>query len=218
MPEKPRLALLLVALFPILPPWFAGCARSTNPATGPIILIPPAEPPARAAGPGADTGAGSPAAAPAVAEKNLKAMGLALPALPPAVGAYVPAVRTGNLLFLSGQLPMREGKLTATGRVGDAVTEEQAKDAMKAAAMNALAILRAELGSLDRVKRVVRVVGYVACTPDFGNQPQVTNAASELFLQVFGRHRGSHSRLALGAASLPRNSPVELDVIVEIEP
>ena len=84
--------------------------------------------------------------------------------------------------------------------------------------MNALAILRAELGSLDRVKRVVRVVGYVAATPDFGNQPQVTNAASELFLQLFGKDRGSHSRLALGAASLPRNSPVELDVIVEVEP
>ena len=155
---------------------------------------------------------------PAIAEQNLKTMGLTLPPPPAAIASYVPAVRTGNLLFVSGQLPMRDGKLLATGRVGDAVSEEQAREAMRAAAMNSLAVIRAELGSLDRVRRVVRVVGYVACTGDFGNQPQVTNAASELFLQVFGRQRGSHSRLALGAAALPRNSPVELDVIVEVEP
>ena len=203
--------LPLAALLPLLLVSQAGCTSQTGPPTGPAIIF-PAEPTLRAAGPAA-----GPSAAPAVAEKNLKAMGLVLPPLPPAVGAYVPAVRTGNLLFLSGQLPMRDGKLTATGRVGDAVTEEQARDAMKAAALNALAVLRAELGSLDRVKRVVRVVGYVAATPDFGNHPQVTNAASELFLQLFGKDRGSHSRLALGAASLPRNSPVELDVIVEVE-
>jgi enamine deaminase RidA (YjgF/YER057c/UK114 family) len=138
--------------------------------------------------------------------------------MPPAVGTYVPAVRTGNLLFVSGQLPMRDGKLTATGRVGDTVSEDQAREAMRAAVLNALAIIRSELGSLDRVKRVVRVVGFVACTPGFGNQPQVTNAASEMFLELFGKERGSHSRLALGAAALPRNSPVELDVIVEVEP
>jgi enamine deaminase RidA (YjgF/YER057c/UK114 family) len=155
---------------------------------------------------------------PAVAERNLESLGWTLPPLPAAVGTYVPAVRTESLLFVSGQLPMRDGNLVAKGRVGEAVSEDQAREAMRAAAMNALAVLRTELGTLDRVRRVVRVVGYVACTPEFGNQPQVTNAASEVFLQVFGRQRGAHSRLALGAASLPRNSPVELDVIVEVEP
>ena len=165
---------------------------------------------------GCEAGAG-PALGPPVAEQNLKTIGLLLPPPPAAIASYVPAVRTGNLLFVSGQLPMRDGKLLATGRVGEAVTEEQAKEAMKAAAMNALAVIRAELGTLDRVRRVVHVVGHVACTSDFGNQPQVTNAASDLFLQVFGRARGSHSRLALGAAALPRNSPVELAVIVEVE-
>ena len=130
---------------------------------------------------------------------------------------YVPAVRTRNLLFVSGQLPMRDGNLVAVGRVGDAVTEAQAREAMRAATLNALAVIRTELGSLNRVRRVVRVVGYVACTPEFGNHPQVVNAASEMFIQLFGRQRGSHARLALGAASLPKNSPVELEVIVEVE-
>ena len=150
-------------------------------------------------------------------ETNLERLRWRLPPLPPAIGTYVPAVRTGNLLFVSGQLPMRDGNLVAVGRVGDTVTEVQAKEAMRVATLNALAVIRTELGSLNRVRRVVRVVGYVACTPEFGNQPQVVNAASEMFLQLFGRQRGSHARLALGAASLPKNSPVELEVIVEVE-
>jgi enamine deaminase RidA (YjgF/YER057c/UK114 family) len=151
------------------------------------------------------------------AEDKLKSLGWRLPPAPGAIGAYVPVVQAAGLLFLSGQLPMRDGKLTATGRVSDTVTEDQAKEAMRVAALNALAIIRAELGSLDRVRRVVRLVGHVASTPDFGGQPNVTNAASEVFLEVFGPERGSHSRLALGAASLPRNAPVELEVIVEAE-
>jgi len=151
------------------------------------------------------------------AEEKLQAKGWTLPPAPQAIGAYVPAVRTGNLLFVSGQLPMRDGKLTATGRVPDAVSEEAAKEAMRAAAFNALAIIRKELGSLDRVKRVVRLAGFVASTPEFTGQPAVTNAASEVFLELFGPERGSHARAAIGAASLPRGAPVELEVIIEVE-
>jgi len=151
------------------------------------------------------------------AEDNLKTLGWQLPPAPAAIGAYVPAVRAGDLLFISGQLPMRDGRLTHTGRVPDAVSQDQAQDAMRQAAFNALAIIRKELGSLDRVKRVVRLAGFVASAPDFTAQPAVTNAASELFLQLFGPERGCHARAAVGAASLPRGAPVELEVIVQVE-
>jgi enamine deaminase RidA (YjgF/YER057c/UK114 family) len=151
------------------------------------------------------------------AEQNLKSLGWQLPLAPGPLGAYVPVVRVGSLLFLSGQLPLRDGKLTATGLVGATVSEEAAKDAMRQAAFNALAIIRAELGSLDRVTRIVRLTGYVAGISEFGNQPAVTNAASEIFLQLFGSERGCHARSAIGAASLPRNAPVELEVVIEAE-
>jgi enamine deaminase RidA (YjgF/YER057c/UK114 family) len=151
------------------------------------------------------------------AEQRLKDLGWQLPAAPGPLGAYVPVVRVGNLLFLSGQLPLRDGQLTATGLVGAAISEDAAKEAMRQAALNALAIIRAELGSLDRVRRIVRLTGYVACTSEFANQPAVTNAASEVFLQLFGPERGCHARSAVGAVSLPRQAPVELEVIVEVE-
>lgn len=151
------------------------------------------------------------------AESNLKKLGISLPPAPQPLGAYVPAVRTGNLLFISGQLPLLDGKLLATGHVGDTVTEESAQAAMRQAALNALSIIRAELGSLDRVSRIVRLTGHVASTPQFTNQASVVNAASELFLSVFGPQRGPHSRAALGAASLPKSAAVELEVIVEAE-
>jgi enamine deaminase RidA (YjgF/YER057c/UK114 family) len=153
----------------------------------------------------------------ACAEANLQKLGLTLPPAPGPLGAYVPAVRTGNLLFISGQLPLRDGKLLAAGHVGDTVSEESAQAAMHQAALNALAIIRAELGTLDRVRRIVRLTGHVASTPQFTNQAAVVNAASELFLSVFGPHRGPHSRAALGAASLPKAAVVELEVIVEAE-
>jgi enamine deaminase RidA (YjgF/YER057c/UK114 family) len=151
------------------------------------------------------------------AEANLKKLGWTLPAAPGPLGAYVPAVRTGSLVFVSGQLPMLDGKLVATGRVGEAVSEEEAKAAMRQAALNALAIIRAELGTLDQVGRVVRLTGHVASTAEFTNQAAVVNAASEVFLAVFGPERGCHSRAALGAASLPKGAAVELEVIVEAE-
>ena len=151
------------------------------------------------------------------AEKRLKELDIQLPAAPGPIGAYVPVVRTGSLLFVSGQLPTRDGELVAVGRVGDKVAPEEAQGAMRQATLNALAIIRAELGSLDQVRRIVRLVGHVSSAPEFTGQTTVTNAASELLLDIFGPERGSHARLALGAAALPRNAPVELELIVEAE-
>ena len=150
-------------------------------------------------------------------EEKLKQLGWTLPVPATPIGAYVPVVRTESLLFISGQLPMRDGDLMYTGRVPDTITERHGQAAMRQAALNVLAIIRAELGSLDQVRRVVRLVGHVASSPGWGGQTVVTNAASEVFLEVFGPERGSHARLALGAAALPKNSPVELEVIVEAE-
>lgn len=150
-------------------------------------------------------------------EDRLLELGWKLPPAAGPLGAYVPVVRTGNLLFVSGQLPLRDGKLRITGHVGGPVSEAQAQEEMRQAAFNALAIVRAELGSLDQVRRVVRLVGHVASAPDFTEQAAVTNAASEVFLKLFGPERGSHARLALGAAALPKGSPVELEVIIEAE-
>ncbi|HOI54153.1 MAG TPA: RidA family protein [Phycisphaerae bacterium] len=150
-------------------------------------------------------------------EDRLSELGWKLPPAAGPLGAYVPVVRTGNLLFVSGQLPLRDGKLRITGHVGGPVSEAQAQEEMRQAAFNALAIVRAELGSLDQVRRVVRLVGYVASAPDFTEQAAVTNAASEVFLKLFGPERGSHARLALGAAALPKGSPVELELIIEAE-
>ena len=151
------------------------------------------------------------------AESTLRKLGWKLPPPPGPIGAYVPVVRSGSLLFVSGQLPTRDGELIHTGTVGKDVTEQEAQECMRQASLNALSIVRAELGSLDQVRRVVRLVGHVASAPGWGGQTTVTNAASEVFQQVFGTERGSHARLALGAAALPRSSPVELEVIVEAE-
>jgi len=150
-------------------------------------------------------------------EDRLLELGWRLPPAAGPLGAYVPVVRTGNLLFVSGQLPLRDGKLRVTGHVGGPVSTSEAHEEMRQAAFNALAIVRAELGALNQVRRVVRLVGYVASAPDFTEQAAVTNAASEVFLKLFGSERGSHARLALGAAALPKGSPVELELIVEAE-
>jgi enamine deaminase RidA (YjgF/YER057c/UK114 family) len=150
-------------------------------------------------------------------DDRLSELGWSLPPAAGPIGAYVPVVRTGNLLFVSGQLPLRDGKLRLTGHVGGAVSLEDAQEEMRQAALNALAIVRAELGSLEQVRRVVRLVGHVASVAGFTDQALVTNAASEVFLKLFGPERGSHARLALGAAALPKGAPVELEVIVEAE-
>jgi enamine deaminase RidA (YjgF/YER057c/UK114 family) len=148
-------------------------------------------------------------------EENLKALKLELPAAPKPVGAYVPAVRTGNLLYVSGQLPMKEGKLLATGHVVGEVSVETAQACAQQAALNALAVVAAELGGLSKVARVVRLTGHISSDRGFTDQAKVLNAASDLMVQAFG-DAGRHSRAALGAAELPLGAPVELELIVEV--
>jgi enamine deaminase RidA (YjgF/YER057c/UK114 family) len=148
-------------------------------------------------------------------EQTLRQMGIELPAPPQAVGAYVPAVRTGRLVMTSGQLPMREGKLTASGHVPTDVSLEQAAEAARQAAINALAAVRGVAGSLDAVARVVRLNVFVSSAAGFGDQAKVANGASELLLAVFGE-AGRHSRCAIGAAELPLGAAVELDLTVEL--
>lgn len=149
------------------------------------------------------------------AEARLAELGIEVPEVVPPVAAYVPAVRTGDLVMTSGQLPMRAGEMLAAGKVGDAVTPDQGYDCARQCALNALAAIRAEIGSLDAVKRVVKAVVFVAATSDFTGQPQVANGASELLGEVFG-DAGRHARSAVGVASLPLDAPVEVELVVEV--
>lgn len=149
-------------------------------------------------------------------EDKLRELGLHLPEVVKPLAAYVPAVRTGNLVFVSGQVPMVDGKLPLTGKVGAEVTAEQAHGLAQRAALNAIAAAAAEAGGIDRITRVVKVTGFVACTPDFHGHPAVVNGASELLGQVFG-DAGAHARAAVGVASLPMDAPVEVEMIVEVE-
>lgn len=146
---------------------------------------------------------------------RLAANGITLPN-PSALALYRPAVRTGNLVFVSGQVAMRDGAVVYPGRVGDDVTAEQAAEAARVCAINALGAANALLGSLEQV-RVVRAVGYVASAAGFTGQPAVVNGASELLRDLLGEERGVGARLALGVTALPVNSPVELELILEID-
>jgi enamine deaminase RidA (YjgF/YER057c/UK114 family) len=148
-------------------------------------------------------------------EEKLKALGLELPEAPKPVATYVPAVQAGNLLFLSGVLPMRSGQLAFAGKLGRDLTVSQGVEAAQVAILNALAIVKHELGSLDRISRVVKVVGHVASAEGFTDQPQVLNGASDLLVAIFG-DRGRHARVAIGAAELPRRAAVEIEVIVAV--
>ena len=148
------------------------------------------------------------------ARARLTELGLTLPSVVPPVAAYVPAVRTGSLVFTSGQLPMVDGALPAVGKVGAQVSAEQAKDLARTCALNALAAIDALVG-LDQVVRIVKVVGFVASTPDFTGQPGVINGASELLGEVFG-DAGRHARSAVGVAVLPLDAPVEVELVVEV--
>jgi enamine deaminase RidA (YjgF/YER057c/UK114 family) len=145
---------------------------------------------------------------------RLDELGLELPTVVPPVAAYVPAVRSGDLVFTSGQLPMVEGALPAVGKVGALVTPEQAKELARTCALNALAAIEALVG-LDSVVRIVKVVGFVASTPEFTGQPAVVNGASELLGEVFG-DAGQHARSAVGVAALPLDAPVEVELVVEV--
>jgi enamine deaminase RidA (YjgF/YER057c/UK114 family) len=148
-------------------------------------------------------------------EENLAELGLSVPEVAKPVAVYVPAVRTGNYVFTSGQLPMKSGELMTTGKVGGEVTQEEAVACAQQCALNAIAAVKAEIGDLSLVKRIVKVVAFVASTPDFTGQPQVANGASELFGKVFG-DAGVHARSAVGVPVLPLDSPVEVEILVEV--
>ena len=150
-------------------------------------------------------------------EEKLKELGLTLPAPPKPVANYVPAVRVGDLLFLSGVLPSRDGQLIVTGKLGGSLTVEQGMEAARVAVLNGLSIIRSQAGSLDRVRQIVKMVGYIASVPGFTDQPQVLNGASDLLVSVFGE-AGRHARVAVGAAELPRQAPVEIELIVQVVP
>lgn len=151
----------------------------------------------------------------ATPEERLEALGLGVPAVAAPVAAYVPAVRSGNHVFTSGQLPMRDGALLHTGKVGGEVSPEDAVACAQQCALNALAAIRAEVGDLSAVKRIVKVVAFVASTPDFTGQPAVANGVSELLGEVFG-DAGRHARSAVGVAVLPLDAPVEVELLVEV--
>ena len=149
-------------------------------------------------------------------EARLTELGVTLPSMAAALGIYRPAVRSGNLVYVSGQLPTRDGAMVHPGIVGAGVSIEDGQEAAKVAAINALAAVQSLLGSLEAV-RLVRTVGYVACTPEFDQHPQVVNGASGFLGDVFGEDRGIGARLALGVASLPARAPVEIEVWFEVE-
>ena len=148
-------------------------------------------------------------------EERLAERGLKLPEVPKPAGAYVPALRNGSLVYTSGQLPFVDGTLPATGKVGAEVTPELAKELAQRCALNALAAVKSEIGDLAKVKRVVKVLAFVASDPSFTAQPGVVNGASELLGAVFGA-AGVHARSAVGVAVLPLDSPVEVEIVVEV--
>jgi enamine deaminase RidA (YjgF/YER057c/UK114 family) len=147
-------------------------------------------------------------------EERLAQLGFDVPEVAKPVASYIPALRSGNHVFTSGQLPMRNGELITAGKVGGSVTPEQAVECAQQCALNALAAIRAEV-PLDQIKRVVKLVVFVASTPEFTGQPQVANGASELVGEVFG-DAGRHARSAVGVSVLPLDAPVEVEMIVEV--
>ena len=146
-------------------------------------------------------------------EEKLTSLGIKLPIPPTPAGSYVPAIKTGNLLFISGQIPMEEGKVVCTGKVTDDNLETAQKSA-KMCAINLLAQIKRELGSLDKVTKVVRLSGFINSDAEFYQHPKVINAASDLFFEIFG-DKGKHSRIAVGVACLPLNSMTEIDAVIE---
>jgi enamine deaminase RidA (YjgF/YER057c/UK114 family) len=148
-------------------------------------------------------------------EDRLAELGLSVPEVAAPVAAYVPAVRSGSQVFTSGQLPMRAGQLIATGKVGAEISPEDAIACAQQCALNAIAAVKSQIGDLDQVERIVKVVVFVASAPDFTGQPQVANGASELLGTAFG-DAGVHARSAVGVAVLPLDAPVEVEILVEI--
>jgi enamine deaminase RidA (YjgF/YER057c/UK114 family) len=149
-------------------------------------------------------------------ENRLEQMGLNLPEAPKPVAAYISAKQSGKLVFTAGQLPMVDGELISKGLLGQDIEVEQANNAARICTINALAAIKGVIGDLDRIKQIVRVVGYVASVPTFTQQPAVVNGASELLLEIFGE-AGKHARSAVGMAVLPLNASVEIELTVEVD-
>lgn len=148
-------------------------------------------------------------------EQRLNEIGVTLPPVVPPVAAYTPALRDGDLVYTSGQLPMINGELTVTGKVGGTISADQAQELAKVCAINALAAIKEAIGDLDKIERIVKVVGFVSSAPDFTGQPAVVNGASEFLGEVFGE-QGVHARSAVGVAVLPLDAPVEVEVTVRV--
>jgi enamine deaminase RidA (YjgF/YER057c/UK114 family) len=148
-------------------------------------------------------------------EERLAELGLTVPEVAKPVASYIPAVRSGNYVYTSGQLPMKSGELMVTGKVGGEVSEEEAVACAQQCALNAIAAVKSEIGDLSAIKRIVKVVAFVASTPDFTGQPRVANGASDLFGKVFG-DAGVHARSAVGVPVLPLDAPVEVEILVEV--
>jgi enamine deaminase RidA (YjgF/YER057c/UK114 family) len=148
-------------------------------------------------------------------EQRIIDLGFLLPETAKPLAAYIPAVQSGNLVFTSGQLPMVAGNLAETGKVGGSVSPERAKELATVCALNALAAVKTVIGDLDKIKRIVTVVGFVSSVPEFSGQPAVVNGASEFLGEVFGE-KGIHARSAVGVAVLPLDAPVEIELIVEV--
>ena len=146
-------------------------------------------------------------------EEKIESLGIKLPVPPTPAGSYVPVVRTGNLLYISGQIPMEDGKVIFSGKVSDENLEIAQKSA-RMCAINILAQLKRDLGELDNVSKFIRVSGFVNSSPEFSQHPKVINAASDLLFEIFGE-KGKHSRIAVGVASLPLNAMTEIDAVVE---
>ena len=151
------------------------------------------------------------------ASARLAELGIELPEVVPPVASYVPAVQSGGYVYTAGQLPMVNGEMLAVGKVGSSVTEAQARECARACALNAIAAVVSVVGDIDRIRRIVKVVGFVASEPDFVGQPVVVNGASDILGEIFG-DAGVHARSAVGVASLPKDAPVEVEMIVEIAP
>ena len=149
-------------------------------------------------------------------ESRIEQIGLNIPEAPKPVAAYIPAKQTGKLVFTAGQLPMVNGELISKGLLGQDVEIDEANNAARICTLNALAAIKGVIGNLDRIKQIVRVVGYVASVPTFTQQPAVVNGASELLLEIFGEN-GKHARSAVGMAVLPLNASVEIELTVEVE-
>ena len=148
--------------------------------------------------------------------EKLSALGLTLPTVAAPVAAYVPAVKSGNLVFTAGQLPVVDGKLVKEGKVGSDVSADDAKELAQICALNALAAISL-VAELDQIERVVRVGGFVNCAPGFTAIPGVVNGASELLIKIFGDVNGKHARTAVGVAELPLNAPVEIEMVVQLK-